>query len=124
MIFLHKGDITMKNKENNIGITLKKLRVNSKKNWHYITSKLKEQFSLDIAQSTIYGYENGHSIPNADVFLALCQIYNCQDVLYEFGYTDERNKYLLSNEEERVICNYRTLDDSGQKIIKKALDIK
>lgn len=108
---------------NNIGLILKKLRLESKLNWLEITTTMKEKYNIDIAQSTIYGYENNHRIPNADVFLALCQVYKCDDVLYEFGLTESSNHSNYSNDEKKIIENYRNLESTNKSFIKKALDV-
>ena len=57
-----------------IAAILKQLRNESHISVKQAVALLKN-YDIDIASKTIYGYESGLSMPNADVFLALCQIY-------------------------------------------------
>lgn len=70
-----------------IGRALKKMRKESGLKWDVLLSSLKERYGVDIAQSTIYGYENGHGSPEPRILLALCNLYGQKDLLHEFGYT-------------------------------------
>ena len=69
-----------------MGAKLKEMRINSKLKWNELLSRLESEYGFKIAQSTIYGYENGHGCPDPNVFLALCKLYGCDDVMFEFGY--------------------------------------
>lgn len=89
-----------------IGLRLKKLRISSSLKWDYILSVLKSEYGIEIARSTIYGYENGHGCPDPNVFLALCHIYGSDDVLSDFGYSakvghldDDCEEYVLFEDE-------------------------
>lgn len=108
-----------------IGLKLKEMRKNSGKNWKSILSELSEQYGIDVAQSTVYGYENGHASPDIDSFLALCVIYGCSDVLYEFGYTSVKHTHKLCVPEEiEVAEKYRSLPESSKDMIRGALGIE
>lgn len=76
-----------------------------------------------IAPKTLYGYESGHRTPNADIFLELCSYYNCQDILFEFGYTDAPRKSLISSDASEIYSKYCELSKDGQNIIRNALGI-
>ena len=73
-----------------IAAILKQLRNESHISVKQAVTLLKS-YDIDIASKTIYGYESGLSMPNADVFLALCQIYrsgskgNAQNTVAEAG---------------------------------------
>lgn len=43
---------------------------------------------ITISETTLYGYENAVSAPNVRVFLALCSIYEIDDIMEYFGYAD------------------------------------
>ena len=45
-----------------------------------VSAKLKEM-GLSVASKTLYGYENGTSMPNVPTFIALCDIYEVTDIL-------------------------------------------
>ena len=50
---------------------------------------LLENRGFYISGKTLYAYETGYSTPNADIFLALCDIYQVSNILKEFEYGDE-----------------------------------
>ena len=106
-----------------IGQKLRQLREHCGYNAKEVSSILQRDFSLDIQYKTIYNYENGRNSPDTDVFLALCIIYDCEDILYEFGYTDTPRKYPLSSEATKIYSKYRQLSKDGQNIIRNALGI-
>ncbi len=41
---------------------------------------------FNIKYPTYMGYESGNSTPNADLFLALCDIFGVKDILKTFGF--------------------------------------
>ena len=43
---------------------------------------------FNIKYPTYMGYESGNSTPNADLFLALCDIFGVKDILKTFGFGD------------------------------------
>lgn len=75
-----------------IGAKLKEMRINSNLKWDAILSDLKEKYSISIARSTIYGYENGHGSPDVETFLALCSVYGSRNILDDFGYNVHLSK--------------------------------
>ena len=64
----------------NIASTLKELRAISKLSAKEVSERL-TLYNINISTKTLYGYESGLSMPNADTFLALCKIYNCENPL-------------------------------------------
>ena len=56
---------------------LKQLRSASGLSGRDVARKL-ALYGISLSEKTLYGYENGVSMPNADVFLALCSIYDCE----------------------------------------------
>lgn len=77
------------------------------------------KFGITISEKTLYGYESGKNSTNADMFLALCQIYNCKNISGEFS--DSTNDVLFTNDEWNVIEKYRDLDPYGKETIDIAL---
>ena len=45
-----------------------------------VSARLKE-IGFSVAPKTLYGYENGVSMPNVPIFIALCDIYGVTDIL-------------------------------------------
>lgn len=108
-----------------IGQRLKELRANSSLSVDEVLQILKSSYSIEVRPNTLYGYENGRTSPDVDLFLALCKIYNCRDILYEFGYTDIKEIFNIhSSEEKEVIEKYQKLPESGKNMIRGALGIE
>lgn len=101
---------------NDIGNKLKALREENNLTRKEAVERLK-QLGIDISDKTLYGYESGRNSANADMFLALCQIYNCSDILGEFANT--KNDVLFTNREWELIEKYRLIshNDADGKIL-------
>ncbi|MCD7882485.1 MAG: hypothetical protein LUI87_02085 [Lachnospiraceae bacterium] len=92
----------------NIANCLKQLRKTSAYSANEIVEMLTE-YDINISAKTLYGYESGLSMPNADVFVALCRIYKCDNPMDIFGGIS------LSSPEVALIEKYRSLDQVGRK---------
>lgn len=104
---------------NDIGNKLKALREKNNLTRKEAVEKLRH-LGIDISDKTLYGYESSRNSANADMFLALCQIYNCSDILGEFSST--KNDVLFTNSEWELIEKYRLLDSKGIKTVNYILD--
>lgn len=51
--------------------------------------ELLENREIKVAENTLYGYENSVSTPTVNIFLALCDIYQVNNILSEFGYGEK-----------------------------------
>ena len=98
----------------NIGEKLKKLRENNNMTRKEATDRLRE-YGIEISDKTLYGYESGRNSANADMFLALCQVYKCNNVMETFS--DSVDDVLFTNNEWEIIEKYRTLDTHGREIV-------
>ncbi len=103
----------------NIGDTLKKLREGNGMTRKEAADKLKD-LGIDISDKTLYGYESGRNSANADMFLALCKIYKCNNIMGTFSETTE--DIFFTCDERNLIEKYRSLDDFGKKHIDFELD--
>ena len=103
----------------NIGDTLKKLREENGMTRKDAADKLKN-LGIDISDKTLYGYESGRNSANADMFLALCKIYKCNNIMGTFSETVE--DILFTNNEWNMVEKYRSLDPHGQQTIDIILD--
>ena len=101
--------------EKNIAMLLKQLRKTSSYSVNEVIGKLKS-YNIDISAKTLYGYEGGTSMPNADMFVALCRIYNCDNPI------DFLNGSSLRTDEQRIIEKYRDLDDHGREMVDFTLE--
>lgn len=97
-----------------IGEKLKSLRENSGMTRKEVSDKLKE-FNIDISDKTLYGYESGRNSANADMFLALCKIYKCNNIMETFSNTVD--DVLFTNEEWNIIEKYRSLNKHGKEMV-------
>ena len=82
-----------------------------------------EDHNLPVAPKTIYGWESGQTQHDADTLLILCKIYNIDNILGTFGYSNSMNKLFLSEEERNIILQYRNHLEM-QEAVKKLLEIK
>ena len=98
----------------NIGEKLKLLRENNNMTRKEVADRLKN-FNIDISDKTLYGYESGRNSANADMFLALCQIYKCNNIMETFSNTVE--DVLFTNKEWTIIERYRKLNPHGKEVV-------
>lgn len=103
----------------NVGEKLKFLRENNNMTRKDVADKLKE-FGIDISDKTLYGYESGRNSANADMFLTLCKIYKCNNIMEVFS--DTVDDVLFTNAEWCVIEKYRYLDDHGKEMVDFTLE--
>ena len=66
-----------------IAAFLKAQRMQSGLSVAEVKSKLNAA-GIKVAEKTIYGYENGVSMPGIPTFIALCDIYNVSDIVGSF----------------------------------------
>lgn len=99
----------------NICNMLKQLRKTSGLSAEKVIKEL-SKYQIEIKQKTLYGYESGLSMPNADTFIALCKIYKCDNPISFF----ENNTH--SPEEVKLIEDFRILDAQGQSTVRYILD--
>ena len=98
-----------------ISSLLKQLRKTSAFSANDVVNRLKE-YDIDISAKTLYGYESGLSMPNADTFIALCKIYKCDNPLDIFGSST------INPSEQSLLEKYRDLDDHGKELVDLVLD--
>lgn len=108
----------MKNEK--ISEVLKNYRKLNKLSVRDVSGLLKEK-SLNVAEKTIYGWESGQTQPNADTLLMLCEIYNIENILSTFGYTN-KEPINLTKHEETLIKHYRKHPEI-QDAVNKLLDV-
>lgn len=110
---------------NNIGSTLGTIRKEKGLTRKEVSNKLHD-LGIDISDKTLYGYESGRTTANADMFLALCKIYEITDIFSTFGYEgyNEDGSLQLNIYEIDMVEKYRTLDTYGKNAVDSVLDIE
>lgn len=102
-----------------------RLKFYRKKN-HMTIPEVSELLSAaqPVAEKTIYGWESGHTQPDADTLMRLCSIYHIDDVLETFGYRPPKKKvFNLTTQEKNLIIEYRKHSDM-QKAVQRLLKIE
>lgn len=99
----------------NISSVLKQLRKTSGLSAGEVALQLKE-YGIDISSKTLYGYESGLSMPNANLFVALCKIYKCDNPMDLFG------NQAFSYDELSLMKDFKELDDAGQQIVRCVIE--
>lgn len=104
-----------------IGKVLKEYRKKNKLSVKEVALKLNEH-SISISPKSIYGWESGDTQPNAETLLLLCEIYNIEQILFTFGYTNRASNYAISEYENRLLKQYRAQPEMHDAV-HKLLDI-
>lgn len=107
----------------NIGRVLKYYRKLRNLSVAHVSEYLSEKH-FPAAPKTIYGWENGHSQPDTDTLLLLCNLYEIEDILTAFGYgTKQPDMHVhLTAQEEILIRQYRNHPEL-QSAVNKIPDI-
>ena len=84
-----------------------------------VSDKLK-MYGIDISKTTIWGYEKGVSGPNVPTFLALCRIYEVQDVITEVKEAPVTEK--LKSQEETILSYFRSASPELQNAALRMLE--
>lgn len=111
-------------KNPNIATMLKYYRKLNELTVKDVSEQLKQHNNY-AAPKTIYGWETGHTQPDADTLMLLCELYHIEDVLDAFGYR-KNNEYaplILSSKEKMLIKQYREKTEM-QPAIDCLLDLK
>ena len=102
------------------GETLRSLREREKLSVKTVINELKK-YGQDITDKTLYSYENNKRAASADMLLALCQIYNCNNILETFA--GIKPDYSIPDDNEwKIIEKYRMLDAHGKDMVDTVLD--
>ena len=111
-------------KNPNIATMLKYYRKLNKLSVNEVSNILKEHHN-EAAPKTIYGWENGHTQPDADTLMFLCELYHIENILETFGYQkkSDSDSLILSEKEKELILQYRN-NPEMQPAVDKLLQIK
>lgn len=106
-----------------IGTFLKELRIKAGLTQKDAAAGL-QACGINKTHKAIYSYEKGHAEPNADIFLHLCKLYNCDNPLVEMakmeGQQIPNNQF--TTEEVLLVNNYRQLDYYGRDAVNSVME--
>lgn len=84
-----------------------------------VSDKLK-MYGIDISKTTIWGYEKGVSGPSVPTFIALCKIYEVEDVISEVH--AQQDNIQLKRREKELLDYFRQaspeLQDAAIRMLK------
>lgn len=83
-----------------------------------VSDKLK-MYGIDISKTTIWGYEKGVSGPTVPTFIALCKIYEVDDVIEEVKKKPVSEK--LNRQEKLLLDYFRQASPEAQELALKML---
>lgn len=83
-----------------------------------VSDKLK-MYGIDISKTTIWGYEKGVSGPTVPTFIALCKIYEVDDVIEEVKQKPVSEK--LNRQEKLLLDYFRQASPEAQELALKML---
>lgn len=104
----------------NLGTILKDLRDKCGYTGKEVSAELLK-YGYEISDKTIYNYEKGIRMPNADIFMELCHIYGCKNILETFCNV-EIDKEIPDDREWGIIRKYRDLDEHGKELVDTVLE--
>lgn len=81
-------------------------------------------YDRTVSPKTLYGWESGHSQPDADSLLLLCNIYGINDIMRAFGYrTPEINETITTTPEKaKLLDKLERLNEDNCKLISAYID--
>lgn len=106
-----------------LGAVLKELRKKKKLTAKEAADKL-SSLGYEISDKTISGYETGIRMPNADVFMALCTIYDCKNILEMFSFI-KADYSIPTDSEWEMVEKYRFVSahsTDGASVVNTVMD--
>ncbi len=110
-------------KNDQIGKILKKYRKLNKLSVNDVSVKLSEQYGVNVAEKTIYGWESNQAHPTTSTFVALCDIYKINGISEIFSDDVEPKGFPITTDERQILEQYRSKPHL-QGIIKKILELE
>lgn len=101
-----------------IAALLKDKRLENKLTGSEVVRRL-ELDGITISPKTLYGYERCISSPSIPIFLALCRIYEIEDVIA--AVKDKPVRIALDAREERLVRYFRQASPEAQELVLKML---
>ena len=103
----------------NVGNVLRKYRKQNQLTVSDVVVELRN-YNVNVAEKTLYGWENNQAKPRSDAFVALCDIYKINNINEAFHAKGESKSFFITPEERALIQNYRNHPDM-QKAVRALL---
>jgi transcriptional regulator with XRE-family HTH domain len=112
----------MKSKEE-IAKVLKEYRQRTGMSAKKVIEKL-SLHDIKVSPKTLYGWESGHSQPDADTLLLLCNIYGIDDIMLAFGYSKTERQPIDTKtpEKAKLLNKVEQLDENNCKVVSAYID--
>lgn len=94
-------------KNNKIGEMLKLYRKQNNMTVPDVCVRLREDFRMDVAEKTVYGWESNQAHPTADTFVAMCELYHIDNLSEAYSSQNSGDTLILTEEEKQLVRNYR-----------------
>lgn len=94
-----------------IGNTLKSYRKKVGLTVPQVAVLLKERYDMCVAAKTVYGWESSQCLPPAQKLLALCEIYQINNINTTFTPMVDAKNFGITQLERRIIEEYRCHPD-------------
>jgi transcriptional regulator with XRE-family HTH domain len=109
-------------KSRQIGNVLRKERKRHGWSVNDIVIRLKDQYDLDVAEKTVYGWESDQSYPRTETLLVLCELYRIEDIAEGLLKAPAIGEFQITTDERDVIMKYREHPEL-QNVVKRVLDV-
>ena len=105
-----------------IGETLKKYR--KLRGWTVsdVVVQLREQYQMEVAEKTVYGWESDQAMPRTETLLTLCELYHINHLSDGFiASPTTENDFAITPDEMELIKQYRKHPELHE-VIHRVLD--
>ncbi|MCD7709571.1 MAG: helix-turn-helix domain-containing protein [Clostridiales bacterium] len=106
-----------------LGSTLKRYRQGIGWSVEEVSNELRENYGLDIATKTIYGWESDQAYPRTPVFIALCNLYGIEKLDTAVDSLPEPGGFRMSDDEKTIVLSLRRKPQM-QAAVRKLLDVR
>lgn len=105
-----------------IGETLKKQRKRHGWTISDVVIKLRDQYQINIAEKTVYGWESDQSYPRTETLLLLYELYHMEDMAEDMLEIPSSGEFPITADERHLIRLYRQHPEL-HSAVKRLLDV-
>jgi transcriptional regulator with XRE-family HTH domain len=97
----------MNHKSELIGDSLKKYRKSLGLTVPQVAAIMQKNYNLKVAAKTIYGWESNQCFPPTQKLIALCEIYQINDISTSFSQKKDSKNFVITPLERQVVQGFR-----------------